>query len=133
MCSLSRQAYTKRTLDKYIVECPNCGYKWARQLSGGNKVLKSNVDVYLASEFMLVASRAKDPIHLVLFSCDGDYAEMIRCAIENNRGLHISVVATPYLGQSPLNMLSSKLMKLRKEIVRYSLQNIGDFIDEIRQ
>lgn len=94
--------------------------------------MKSNVDVYLATDFLKLACLAKRPVHAILVSCDGDYAEMIRGAVEVNQKVHISVLATPSVKEPQKNTLSTRLKALFNEIPRYELRSIRDIEDYIR-
>ena len=81
---------------------------------------KSNVDVYLCSEMMFDAMKIKGAAHLLLMSCDGDYAEMIKKLLTNFPNLHITVLATPFT--KPVNFLSVRL----KEMLQYKNYRLVD-------
>lgn len=100
---------------------------------GNAKVIrKSNVDVYLTSELLRLALLTTEPIDIVLFACDGDYAEMLKIAAENKL-VNLFVVAPPLTRRIETNSLSRRLTELRGKIPRFSLANIEDIEDEIRE
>ena len=94
--------------------------------------MKSNVVVFLASEMLEIAYKAKAPTHIVVFTCDGDYAEAIKIALRQNPNIKITVVATPPIRDWRKNALSIRLKELRKDFSQqYSLNNIEDIKDNI--
>ena len=129
ICPLERKSYYSVETKEHDVECPNCHYKWVAEFVDKNKVMKSNVDVYLATELLTVAHTATQPVHIVLVSCDGDYAEMIKNAL-NNPNVIISVLATPRVHNFTKNTLSTRLQQIFADyptsVRRYYLQSIGD-------
>jgi hypothetical protein len=94
-------------------------------------VFKSNIDVYLCTELFSDIFDKLKPIHLVIFSCDGDYAEMIKKALDLNSHLSVSVFATPYTRHN--KYLSSRLQELVGYSARYHLVNIENIKDKIKK
>lgn len=123
--ALERKAYVSPPVYK-IFECERCGHRQSIQVARRSVKLKSNVDVFLATDLLKRAYLAKKPVHLILFSCDGDYAEMIREALETNRNVFITVVATPSVKDSRKNTLSTRLKRLKGEVERFYLTDIRD-------
>lgn len=128
--SLSRKSYINKAVIKNI-ECKECHHKNRVKVLPQTKKLKSNVDVYLATELLKIAFSAKKPTHIILFSCDGDYAEAIKAATENPN-IKVTVVATPSIKDIDKNTLSTRLKELRRYIPnQYKLYNIEDIKDNI--
>ncbi|MDO4752890.1 MAG: NYN domain-containing protein [Candidatus Saccharibacteria bacterium] len=122
--SLSRKSYINKAIIKNI-ECRKCHHKNRVTVLPQSKKLKSNVDVFLATELLEIAFSAKKPIHIILFSCDGDYAEAIKSAVKNPN-IYVTVIATPPIKDPEKNTLSSRLKQLYKEIPnQYQLSNIS--------
>lgn len=122
--SLSRKSYINKAVIKNI-ECRKCHHKNRVQILPQTKKLKSNVDVFLATELLEIAFSAKKPTHIILFSCDGDYAEAIKSATKN-KNVFITVIATPPTKEIEKNTLSTRLKILRKEIPdQFALVNIA--------
>ncbi len=123
--TLSRKAYVKPAMYKEV-KCRKCGNVQRTQVLKRSISLKSNVDVYLATELLSIAYLAKRPVHLMLVSCDGDYAEMIKNAILRNENVMISVLATPSVRDMNKNTLSIRLKKVYNDVPlhRYELNNI---------
>lgn len=130
ICPLERKAYTNPAVFKKVV-CKKCGNEFKTQILKKSVSLKSNVDVYIATDILKIAYLAKKPTHIILLSCDGDYAEMVREAINTNPNIHISVIATPPVKGSQKNTLSTRLRKLFNEIPRYNLIDIRDIRNHI--
>lgn len=130
ICPLERKSYKNIETIEKNVKCPKCGHKWTTKLRKERKMLKSNVDVYLATELLTIAHQATRPTHIILVSCDGDYAEMIKNALENDN-VSISVLATPPVQDHTKNTLSVKLRVLRRDTSRYRLLDISNFKDKI--
>lgn len=126
--SLSRKAYADPAVYKDFV-CKKCKTPNRVKVLERSKKLKSNVDVYIASELLEVAHLAIKPTHIILMSCDGDYAEMIKSAVKN-KNIHITVIATP--PTKKYNALSSRLKELRSIIPNYQLINILNIKDRIQ-
>lgn len=128
ICPLERKSYTSTEVEEREVKCPKCGNEWVAEFSRERKAMKSNVDVYLASELLGVAYLATKPIHIVLVSCDGDYAEMIKCALKNPN-VTVSVLATPPVRDFTKNTLSVRLRQVFVDYPmtteRYHLQSIS--------
>ncbi|MCL2038767.1 hypothetical protein FWG86_02625 [Candidatus Saccharibacteria bacterium] len=125
--SLDRKKYiTKATYKK--VKCHKCKTIRHIQVSSQIAKFKSNVDVYLCSEMMFDATQVKGAAHLILLSCDGDYAEMIKKLLTNFPLLHITVLATPFT--SPVNFLSIRLIEMR-QYKNYHLTDISTIKDKI--
>lgn len=128
--SLSRKSYINEAVIKNI-ECKKCHHKNRITVLPETKKLKSNVDVFLATELLEIAFTAKKPIHIIIFSCDGDYAEAIKSAVKNPN-IFITVIATPPIRDIEKNTLSSRLKQLYKDIpTHYQLFNIADIKDYI--
>ena len=128
--SLSRKSYINKAVIKNI-ECKECHHKNRIKILPQTKKLKSNVDVYLATELLEIAFLAKKPTHIILFSCDGDYAEAIKTAVKNPK-IFITVIATPPTKDTEKNTLSSRLKQLYKDIpTHYQLFNITNIKDYI--
>ncbi len=128
--TLERKAYVKKPIRKSFI-CKKCKYKNIVTVMPKSIMLKSNVDVYLASEMLKIALTTKRLKHLVIVSCDGDYAEAIRIATEN-RKVFVTVMATPAAKDLNRNTLSSRLKELCKDILKqYKLFNINDIKDKI--
>ena len=129
--SLSRKAYTDPAVYKEF-NCKKCKTPNRVKVLEKSKKLKSNVDVYIASELLKTALLATKPAHIILMSCDGDYAEMIKVAVEN-KNIHITVLATPMVSKN--NCLSIRLKQLSKELppAQYKLRDITEIKDEVSQ
>jgi uncharacterized LabA/DUF88 family protein len=127
--SLERKKYITPAVQKSFV-CKKC--KNVNKIKVLPKVakFKSNVDVYLCSEMMFDAMNSKDEIHLILLSCDGDYAEMVRKLLDNYPQVSISVIATPFT--KPINYLSTRLVGMR-QYRNYRLVDISTILDKIAQ
>lgn len=124
ICPLERKSYISTEVEWREVKCPACGNQWTAQFTKEHKAMKSNVDVYLATEMLTVAHKVDRPTHIILVSCDGDYAEMIRNALENEN-VSVSVLATP-LVRGRNNTLSKRLHILRGRLPRFMIRNIGN-------
>lgn len=133
ICSLERKTYFTTELVKHPTVCPNCQHHWLAQFSKKHKSMKSNVDVYLAAEFLAMSNDVVVPSHFILVSCDGDYAEMIRLAISRNKNVTVSVLGTPPVRDLRINTLSASLRHLCRELPRYQLLDISNFKDQISQ
>lgn len=134
VCPLERKSYVTIENEAFDVKCPECEHEWVEEIRKERRVMKSNVDAYLATELLAVANDVKFPIHVVLVSCDGDYAEMIRSAISRNENVSVSVLATPPVRDASKNTLSVSLRRLRNELpLRYQLTNIATIVDKIRR
>lgn len=132
VCGLERKSYISSDIYDLKLTCPKCKYSWDRKFARRNKTLKSNVDVYLATDLLSRAYEADKALHIVLVSCDGDYAEMIESAILKNAKLSISVLATPPAHDFKRNSLSVRLRQLCRKLPRYQLTNIADILLHIR-
>ena len=134
ICSLERKAYTSIQIEKREAKCPKCGYQWTAKLSNEHKVMKSNVDVYLASDMVATASHANGkPVRVILVSCDGDYTEAIKNVLAINPNASVVVWATPYVKNYRKNTLSARLKNLVKEVgkPRFLLCSIEDIRPKI--
>ena len=132
VCSLDRKSYTNPPKYKKF-KCKKCGsINNVKIMSEGIK-LKSNVDVYLASDMIERAALEKDPIQIILLSCDGDYVEAIKAVLRLNPGSYIKVIATPMTDSN--NYLSVRLKRLSCELPReeYKLLNINNIRKYISQ
>lgn len=125
VCALSRKAYVDPAVYREV-KCRKCGNIQRVQTLKRSVKLKSNVDVYLASDMLVRASSAKRRVRLVLVSCDGDYAEAIKNMIGMNEKVSVVVVATPPAKDRRNNTLSVRLKQLYREVPlhRYDLFNI---------
>jgi uncharacterized LabA/DUF88 family protein len=132
ICPLERKSYNSSEIEKCEVKCPKCKHKWAAEFTRTHRAMKSNVDVYLATELLTVAHQASWPTHIILVSCDGDYAEMISNALRNEN-VSISVLATPSVRDFRKNTLSTRLKTLRGKISNYYLTDIRDIQDVIKR
>ncbi len=142
ICSLKRKSYTDELIMEDDVACDSCGASQSVVLTKEVTKLKSNVDVYLASELLKTAFLAKRPVHIILVACDGDYAEMIKCALSVNRNVCITVIATPVVplitlpnGKTKnINSCSTRLQALKgKKNPRFYLTDIRDIQDYIQE
>lgn len=125
--TLERKTYSNQPKYKSF-KCRKCKTKNRVEILKQSKVLKSNIDVYLCTDLICDVLNNKNPFHVIIISCDGDYAEMIKAIIDNNENSHISVFATPYLKNN--NYLSVRLKQL-EQIDRYYLVNIMNIKDRI--
>lgn len=132
VCGLARKAY-KNPAQYKNVKCRKCGNEWRVQVLRRSAKLKSNVDVYLANDFLETAHFTKKPVLLVLMSCDGDYAEMIKGAINANEMVTIQVLATPFVKKLSHNVMSARLTGLFNAIPRFDIANINNIRDYIEQ
>lgn len=130
VCPLERKAYNSTEIEEYGVKCPKCGNEWTEKTVKEHKTMKSNVDVYLASDMMMQTSQAERPTRLILVSCDGDYAEAIRNMMSLNPNVYVAVLATPYVKDMAKNTLSVRLRKLNNEFEppRYMIHDIADIM-----
>lgn len=131
ICALKRKSYNFVEVEKQNMKCPRCGYGWNAESAKERKMMKSNVDVYLASDMLVRASVTNCPVRLILVSCDGDYAEAIRNMLNLNENVSVSVLATPKTKELGKNTLSVRLKDLLNELPRdrYSL----NYVDAIKQ
>ena len=93
--------------------------------------LKSNIDVFLASEFMYDSSSCPNECHLILVSCDWDYAEMIKKVFYHYPKIKISVIATPKKKAGEwMNYLSTrfKALKLYDNFTLVNIESIRDYL-----
>ncbi|MDR1969797.1 MAG: NYN domain-containing protein [Candidatus Nomurabacteria bacterium] len=127
--SLERKLYFDPARYKNFT-CKECKTTNRVQIRKRAGKLKSNVDVFIATEVLEVAHAATKPTHIILMSCDGDYAEMIRSACKN-RDVHVTVLATPTVKKN--NALSIRLKQLTKELSRdqYELVDITSIKQKI--
>ena len=131
VCPLERKSYTDEVEFSGRITCKHCKARQSVHIVKPITKFKSNVDVYLATEFLKVAYLASEPTHLVLMSCDGDYAEMIKSALDQNENVYISVIATPVI-RSGRNTCSTRLQALRKYSQRFHLIDIRDIEKYVR-
>lgn len=88
--------------------------------------------MFLASEVLELAYESTGPLHIIIISCDGDYAEAIRIAAKNPQ-ISITVIATPTTSIRTNNSLSIRLKDLRRELPgQYHLNNIEAIRDSIK-
>lgn len=129
--SIQRRTYIDKAIMKKYA-CSNCGHQNRVEAMKKTTKMKSNVDVFLASEMLELAYEAKHPIHIVIMSCDGDYAEAIKIAAKNPN-LAVTVIATPTTHNRAKNSLSIRLKDLRKQLPKqYHLNNIEAIKDSIK-
>ncbi len=112
-------------------ECSACGSLNTVRIAPEKIRLKSNVDVYLAANMLECA--AKQPVHIVLISCDGDYAEAIQALLRISPNSMVTVLATPATRHN--NCLSVRLKNLSQILPRknYRLTNINNIRDKVTQ
>lgn len=139
--ALERKSYIQEAVYKEV-KCKNCKTTRRVQVLKRSVSLKSNVDVYLATDLLKIAYLATRPTQIILVACDGDYAEMIKSALETNRNISIKVIATPVVPQVRLpngkfkniNSCSTRLQKLKGEkYPSFYLVNIRDIQDYIQK
>jgi len=130
--SLSRKSYVDPAKYK-VFECEKCNFPNKIKILPENVKLKSNIDVYLTSDMLECVAKAKEPLNIVILSCDGDYAEAIKSALRLSPNSCITVLATPMTETN--NCLSIRLKRLSKELNRknYKLANINNIKDYISQ
>lgn len=132
ICSLSRKSYIEPPkYEKY--RCSNCGFLNNIKVLSKNVKLKSNIDVYLTSDLLECVARSRDPINIIILSCDGDYAEAIKTTLRLSPDSCVTVLATPVTEAN--NCLSVRLKQLSRELDRsnYKLSNINNIRDYISQ
>lgn len=128
--TLKRRAYTNPPILKSYI-CRNCGRRNRVEAMPKTTKLKSNVDVFLATEMLEIAFNSEKPTQIILLSCDGDYAEAIKSAAKN-KNVSITVIATPFVRNLKNNTLSIRLKNLRKELSgQYHINNIETIKDSI--
>ncbi len=132
ICGLSRKAYLKPGKYKNV-KCKNCGFEQKVLVSKSVVKLKSNIDVFLANDFLEVAHFANQPVLLILVSCDGDYAEMIKGAINKNELITALVLATPFVRNILNNAMSVRLTRLVGELPRFNITDIASIQKYIEQ
>ena len=132
ICSLTRKGYVEPPRYETF-ECKNCKFPNKVKVLSESIKLKSNVDVYLTSDLLECAARAKEPINVVILSCDGDYAEAIKAALRLSPDSCVTVLATPMTETN--NCLSVRLKHLSRELNRdnYKLSNINTIRDYVSQ
>ena len=128
ICPLERKSYVADARYKNF-RCLKCGFLNKVKILPKVTKMKSNVDVYLASDMVECAARAKEPINIVLLSCDGDYVEAIKACLRLSPESLITVLAVPM--KKVRNYLSKRLRDLRNELSHdnYRLNNI----EEVKQ
>lgn len=132
VCSLTRKGYVEPP--KYeTFECKNCRFPNKVRVLPEIIKLKSNVDVYLASDLLERVASTREPLNIVILSCDGDYSEAIKAALRLSPNSCITVLATPMTETN--NCLSVRLKQLSRELNRsnYKLSNINNVRDYISQ
>lgn len=132
ICSLERKSYKDPPQYKNF-ECTKCGAINKVQVLPEHINLKSNVDVYLATDMLsCAATNQGEEIHIILVSCDGDYAEAIRSIAKINKEAFITIVATPRTREN--NRLSSRLQTFaNRNSKNTALMNIATIKDYISQ
>ena len=131
VCSLKRKMYKDPPQYKNF-ECVNCSTLNKVQILPEHINLKSNVDVYLATDMLLCAAEKRnEPIHFILVSCDGDYAEAINSIIKINPNAFITILATPRTKEN--NRLSSRLQVFsNRDSKNTALMNIESIKDLVK-
>lgn len=112
VCPLERKGY-KESAKFTKFQCENCNHLNTVQILPESTKLKSNVDVYLASNMIEQVAKNTEPIHAILVSCDGDYAEAIHTIMHLEPRTFVTVLATPMTAKN--NCLSSRLKSLRAD------------------
>lgn len=126
---LSRKSYTSPARFMQF-SCEKCKSPNKVQVHEEKTTFKSNIDVFLSTEIFSDIIQAREPLHLVIVSCDGDYAEMIKKILELYPKTYVTVVATPFKRYG--NYLSARLSELKK-MERYNLMNILTAKEKIGQ
>ena len=131
VCTLQRKRYIDPA--RYSnYRCESCGAVNRVQILPENIKLKSNIDVYMASDMIeQVVKSGDNHINIILLSCDGDYVEAIKTIWRLNPRVHVTVLATPKMRKN--NCLSIRLMLLTRKVSRkkYQLVNIKSVQDLI--
>ncbi|NCO12520.1 MAG: hypothetical protein COZ34_02525 [Candidatus Pacebacteria bacterium CG_4_10_14_3_um_filter_34_15] len=129
MHTLVRKSYSNYA--KYrSFKCSGCDKKNKVEILKKSKTLKSNVDVYLCSELLGDLLNVEKPFHIIIFSCDGDFSEMIENMLRKNKYAYITVFATPFTKYN--NYLSIRLKQLER-VNRYYLSNILNIKDKVKK
>ena len=129
VCSLNRKSYINPPRFKNY-KCNNCGATNTVKILQENVKLKSNVDVYLASDMIERAVLEKDPVQLILVSCDGDYAEAIMTILRLNPNVRVQILATPLLRKRNCMSLRLKMFagRLYNRVDLVNINTIKDYI-----
>ena len=131
ICSLERKSYVEPPKYEFF-ECKECHTRNVVQVLNRSVKLKSNVDVYLASDMIGQVVSATEPIHVILVSCDGDYTEAIDTMLKLNESVYVTILATPFKKKN--NYLSARLKKYAdRRSKRVSLTNIESIRDYVSQ
>lgn len=112
---LQRKKYVQNARMKTF-DCWRCGASNCVEVLGETIKYKSNVDVYLASDVLLRVAKSEKPLNIIIVSCDGDYAELIKTVFELRPESYVTVLATPF--KSVNNVLSYRLKNLSRELNR---------------
>ena len=125
VCPLWRKSYSMPARYETF-KCIKCGTKNTIKVLDKVRKLKSNVDVYLTADMLTCIAKATEPLHIIIFSCDGDYAEAIKSVLEISPLSQVTVIATPMKKRN--NCLSARLGQLARELgrSRFRLFNIED-------
>ena len=123
VCPLWRKSYAMPARYETFT-CNKCGAKNTVKVLNEIKKLKSNVDVYLASDMLECMAKTREPLHIIIISCDGDFAEAIKSVIRISPKSQVTVIATPIKKKN--NCLSIRLRQLTQELGRdnFRLVNI---------
>ena len=129
VCPLWRKSYSMPA--KYqTFKCEKCGATNTIKVLNTVKKLKSNVDVYLTSDMLEQAAKSTGPTHIVLISCDGDYAEAIKAILRMKPEVNVSIIATPLKRKN--NCLSKRLQifadRSSDRTVLVNIESIKDYI-----
>lgn len=125
ICSLTRKTYEEPAVYRKV-RCRKCGHSWEAKVMKQATKMKSNVDVYLSADMLTLGLLSQKSIHLILVSCDGDYAEAIKNLLNVSLNIKVSVLATPPAKELKKNTLSVRLKRLYREVPlhKYDLSNI---------
>jgi uncharacterized LabA/DUF88 family protein len=126
---LSRKGYTKKSRERFY-RCSQCDHINKVVTLSEKIVYKSNIDVYLCAQLMSDILNKRKPVHVIIFSCDGDFADMIRLLLTYKENVYVSVFATPYVKSN--NYLSKRLKDLYT-YEKYHLIDITNFVDYIEK
>ena len=115
VCPLWRKSYIAPAKYEFF-NCNRCGKPNRVKVLPRVTKMKSNVDVYLTADMLVQVAQANEPVHVVILSCDGDYVEAIKGALQLSLESQITVIATPETREN--NYLSARLKNLAGELNR---------------
>ena len=122
VCPLWRKSYDMPARYETF-KCEKCGALNTVKTLNGIKKMKSNVDMYLASDMLERMAKTKEPLHIIILSCDGDYAEAIKSVIRISPNSQVTVIATPMKKKN--NCLSARLSHLNRELRRENFRLVS--------